>query len=117
MTTMAFPDDENGDVLRRMEASGDDLSRSRNIDFTVVFPNETAAERFARHFRELGYAASIDFSQTVENLPWDVVVVKHMIPSHEGIGRFENMLEDVAVPLDGRNDGWGCLSEGPVQET
>jgi hypothetical protein len=109
---MAFPDDENGDVLRRMEATGDDLARSRNIDFTVAFPNETAAERFATHFRGLGYAASAEFTQTVESLPWDVVVVNHMVPSHDGIGRFERMLEDVATPLGGRNDGWGCLSDG-----
>jgi len=94
-----FPDDENGDLLGRMEASGDDLTRSRNVDFTVVFPNETAAERFARHFRGLGYAASAEFTQTDEDLPWDVVVVNHMVPSHDGIGNFERVLEDAAVPL------------------
>lgn len=33
----AFPNDANGDVLRRMEAQGDDLSRPRNVDFTVIF--------------------------------------------------------------------------------
>jgi hypothetical protein len=43
--------------------------------------------------------------------PWDVVVVKHMVPSHEEIGSFEGMLESVANPLGGRNDGWGCLSD------
>ena len=114
---MAFPDDENGDVLRRMEATGDDLTRSRNVDFTVVFPNETTAERFAAHFRELGYAASIEFTQTAEGHPWDVVVVKHMAPSLEEIGTFEAMLRGVATPLGGRNDGWGCFSEGPMRET
>lgn len=114
---MAFPDDENGDVLRRMEATGDDLTRSRNVDFTVVLPSETAAERFATHFRELGYAASIEFTQTAESLPWDVVVVKNMVPSHDGIGSFENVLQNVATPLGGRNDGWGCLSEGPTHES
>lgn len=112
---MTFPDDENGDVLRRMEAHGDDLTRSRNIDFTVVFPNEAAAERFATHFRGLGYAASIEFTQTAGDLPWDVVVVNHMVTSHDGIGSFEVMLEDVATPHGGRNDGWGCLSEGPPE--
>ncbi|MGC2615598.1 MAG: ribonuclease E inhibitor RraB [Terracidiphilus sp.] len=43
---MEFPDDENGDVLRRMAANGNDLSLPRNIDFTVVFPNESTAQRF-----------------------------------------------------------------------
>ena len=34
---MIYPSDANGDVLRRLEAQGNDLSKPRNIDFTVVF--------------------------------------------------------------------------------
>ena len=113
---MEFPSDENGDVLRRMEAAGDDLSQSRNIDFTIVFPDESAAKEFAGRIRDLGFVASVELTQTAVDLPWDVVVVKNMTPSHEGIEDFENLLESVAVPLGGRNDGWGCMSEGPVQE-
>lgn len=43
-----FPDDENGDVLRRMERNGDDLNISRNIDFSVVFPSEAEGDEFAK---------------------------------------------------------------------
>jgi hypothetical protein len=50
VTTMvepeSFPEDENGDVLRRMQANGDDLSKARDIDFSVVFHDEAAAKRF-----------------------------------------------------------------------
>ena len=106
-----YPDDENGDVLRRFEAQGDDLARPRNIDFTVVFPEEIVAERFAEHFRKQGYVASVEFAETVTELPWDVVVVKHMTPSHQEIGDFEAALQEVASTLGGRNDGWGCFSE------
>lgn len=108
---MIYPNDDNGDVLRRMEAEGDNLSLPRNIDFTVVFPDESAAERFAGHFREQGYAASVEFAETVKELPWDVIVVKYMEPSHQGIGDFETALQEVADTLGGRNDGWGCFSE------
>jgi hypothetical protein len=73
-----FPSDENGDALRRMHEAGDDLTRSRDIDFTVVFPTENVAEEFARHFRKLGYAASVEFAETVKELPWDVVVVSRL---------------------------------------
>lgn len=108
---MNFPDDDNGEVLRRLEANGDDLSRPRNIDFTVVFPNEVEAREFAEHFRKQGFSASVEFSQTVEGLPWDVIVTKHMPADYEEIGAFENSLQQVADPLGGRNDGWGCFSE------
>jgi hypothetical protein len=105
-----YPDDDNGDVLRRLQATGDDLTVPRNIDFIVAFPDEDAAERFAMHFREQGYKVSVEFAETVKELPWDVVVVKHMQPSHQEIGDFENALQRVAETLGGRNDGWGCFS-------
>ena len=111
--TMKYPDDANGDVLRRMEAHGDDLTCPRNIEFTVVFPNENAAKRFADHFSTLGYAASAELTETVENFPWDVVVIKHMVPSHAEIGAFEDSLQRVADTFGGHSDGWGCLSSGP----
>lgn len=108
---MIYPDDDNGDALRRMEAEGDNLTRPRNVDFTVVFPEESAAEGFAEHFRGQGYEASVELAETVKEFPWDVVVVKHMIPSHQEIGDFETTLQEVADTLGGHNDGWGCFSE------
>jgi len=110
---MIHPDDDNGDVLRRMETKGDDLSRPRNIDFTVVFPNEDSAERFSEYFRGQGYLVSIEFAKTVKDFPWDVVIVKHMVPSHKEIGDFEDLLQSAAQPLGGYNDGWGSISVEP----
>lgn len=106
----SYPHDDNGDALRRMEAQGEDLSRSRDIDFTVVFPEADAAERFAEHFRNEGYAVSVEFAETVRECPGDVVVVRHMTPTHQSIGDFEEILQGVANTLGGRNDGWGCFA-------
>jgi hypothetical protein len=114
---MEYPDDANGDAIRRMLAAGDNLTCPRDIEFTVVFPNGNVAEQFARHFRTLGYAASIEFAETVEELPWDVIIVKNMEPSHSEIGSFEEALQSVASPLGGRNDGWGCFSEHSSSST
>lgn len=108
---MEFPDDPNGDALRRMEAHGDDLTRPRDIEFTVVFPNQNAAKKFAEHCSMLGYAASIELTEAVADLPWDVVVIKHMVPSHNALGTFEDSLQRAALSLGGRNDGWVCLSQ------
>lgn len=108
---MIYPNDDNGDVLRRMEAQGDDLTRPRNIDFTVVFADESSAQAFSKHFQALGYAVSVDFAETVKAFPWDVVIVKHMTPLHQEIGDFEALLKGVVETLGGRNDGWGCISQ------
>lgn len=96
-----------------MEEAGDDLTRARNVDFTVVFPNEATAEKFANHFRGHGYAVSVEFNEAVEGFPWDVIVVKYMMPTYEEIAAFEDSLHCVAMPLGGHNDGWGSSSERP----
>jgi len=51
----------------------------------------------------------------VEGCPWDVVVVKRMVPSYSEIVSFEGMLEAAADPFGGHNDGWGCLSWPKMQ--
>jgi hypothetical protein len=107
---MIYPDDDNGDVLRRLEANGDDLTRSRDVEFTVVFPDQISGEGFASHFRALGYKTSVELSETVEAFPWDVVVVKHMALSHKEVVEFENLLQRVADPFGGQNDGWGSFA-------
>ncbi|MGC0773360.1 MAG: ribonuclease E inhibitor RraB [Candidatus Acidiferrum sp.] len=107
-----FPNDANGDALRRMEAEGDDLTIPWNIDFNVVFPDGGAAEEFAKHFRALGHEVSVEAATEIDqDFPWDVVVVKHMAPSYGGVSGFESLLQSVADCWGGHNDGWGCFSE------
>ena len=108
---MDFPDDVNGDVLRRLQSQGDDLSQPRDIDFIVVFSEERAAQDFAARVRQSGYKAVVERTDTAEELPWDARVIRNMVPTHEAITGFEKELEEIAFPHGGRNDGWGCLSQ------
>lgn len=110
MSGSQFPQDENGDVLRRMAENGDNQNIPRNIDFQVILPSEEAAENFAGEVRSWDYSATVEFPGCVPELPWEVHVVRHMLPTHEGITLFEQELESAAAPLGGRNDGWGCFS-------
>jgi hypothetical protein len=105
------PGDDNGDALLRLEEQGDDLTIARHIDFSVVFPVESAAEQFAEHFRAEGFVASVYFAEEMKEFPWNVNVVKHVKPSYREIGNFERALQGVADTLGGHNDGWGCFSE------
>jgi regulator of RNase E activity RraB len=100
-----------------MAAQGKDLTRPRDIDFVIVFEHASSAEQFAEHFRELGYAVSVEDTALFEDAEkekdfhWDVTVVKHMAPTHEGITDFEDLLLSVADRWNGHNDGWGFLSK------
>jgi hypothetical protein len=108
---VVHPNDDNGDVLRRLEAQGDDLSLPRDVDFNVVFPDEARATDFAHRFRRDGYRATVRFANVVKTHPWEALIVKNMIPTHTGITDFERELQDVADALGGYNDGWGCIAQ------
>ena len=90
-----FPDDENGDVLRRMQQGGD----------------ESSAEAFANHFSSSGFKVAVEAWDGKREQPWDVTVTRHMLPDHQGITEFEESLEELAAPLAGANDGWGCIRQ------
>jgi hypothetical protein len=109
-----FPDDENGDTLRRMRAQGDDLSVSRLIDFSLLFEDEASARKFCAQI------ASDDFKCACAPLDdefgeaWDVTVSFDMVPTHGAVTEMEAFLAEMAAPLQGENDGWGCFSQaGP----
>jgi hypothetical protein len=104
------PDDENGDVLWRMLLDGDNLSKQREVDFSVVFPSEAAALSFAEHLLRNRQKVSLSPYEGNEELPWQVQVHRVMLPAHEAITEFEELLAADAEPLGGRNDGWGCFA-------
>jgi len=105
---MTFPSDENGDVLRRMQANGDNLEKARDIDFNYVFPEEEDARQFSAAIGRLGYdRVSYEFWQ--EKQMWDVQVIVFMVPGHAEITRIELSLDAIAREFFGRADGWGCF--------
>ncbi len=104
------PDDENGDVLRRMIARGDDLSRPRIVDFAHVFATETAARAFAAQAEAEGLFAVVELTETAPDMPWDVVVEHPLAPSHAAVTTLELRLAEMAERLGGHADGWGCES-------
>ena len=106
-----FPDDENGDVLRRFQRDGDCFEIPRDVNFSVVFPSESAAFAFVAQFERIGLRVTVKRSDLRPERPWDVTVVKSMALSWEAITAFENALEEAADPLGGENDGWGCFTQ------
>jgi hypothetical protein len=105
-----IPDDINGDVLRRMRSAGDSLETARDIDFTVVLPDEPAAIAFCGQLTAQGMRASCAFSEAADYLPWDVTVTKFMVPRHGDITAEESHLASLASVLGGELDGWVTLN-------
>jgi hypothetical protein len=105
-----FPDDENGAMLRQMAAEGDDLSVPREIDFSVIFPAEEAALKFAVLLLKNGQKVSFGEHEDDGELLWLVQAHPYMIPSHENISGYEGLLASEADSLGGQTVGWGCES-------
>jgi hypothetical protein len=103
-----IPNDENGTVLRRMIANGDDLSKPRIIDFCHIFPERRQALAFAEAVDDRQLKVCISFNNIREM--WDVIVEKHMVPKHNDITALEHSLAVQAELLGGEADGWGCFS-------
>lgn len=104
---VAFPDDENGDVLRNMQRDGDDLSQARNIDFEHIFPLKEKALVFAG--RVANHSDTVQKSWYEEARCWNVRVTRHMVPDHSAITGLERALEAIAREEGGDSDGWGCF--------
>ena len=54
-----FPNDAEGDALRRIASHGSDLSKPMHFDFQVAVPDEAAAKNLAQAAQKLGYRAAI----------------------------------------------------------
>jgi len=107
---MTFPNDENGDVLRRMQASGDNLTKPRDVDFAFIFDKEDDARGFCAAAHTLGFDR-IDRRFWAEKKAWDVSVTIFLMPTHAEITATEMKLDTLAREFCGRADGWGCLAQ------
>ena len=54
-----YPDDADGDALRKVAESGADMSRPMVIEFSVDVPDERAARRVAEVVAPVGFYPSI----------------------------------------------------------
>jgi len=108
-----IPNDENGDVLRRMLRDGDDLSKPRMIDFCHIFPERRQALAFAEIVDDRELEVSISYYK--ERDMWQTIVRRQMVPTHADITTFELSLAFKAEFVGGEADGWGCFVQKDKQ--
>lgn len=103
-----FPTDQNGNMLWHMEVEGDNLNRSREIQFSVIFPSQEKALKFGQLL--LANNQKLSFCPYLENPehPWEITTYPEMSPSYDNITRYQMLLETQARRYDGVYDGWYC---------
>src|SRR5262245_33633259 len=102
-----YPNDSDGDALRRVAADGNDMNSPMLIEFPVVVPTETVANQFASCAREHGFDTQI--WEHDDDSDWDVICTVSIVPRYDGIMRIQEDLSRMATPFGGYSDGWGTL--------
>ena len=116
---MHFPDDENGDVLRRMAASGFDFGRVHEIDFYALFAKQADAALVARQLIEADrseHSLAAVSTDAGRNGSTELKVVRTMRATHDGISAFERRLGELCAAHGGELDGWGVMQDAAPDE-
>ena len=111
---MIFPDDENGDVLRRMAVSDFPFSKFHDVDFFALFARNEDAAFVAKQFiadHEAGNPLVAVKTVPHEAGRTELRIVKSMLVTHESVTAFENLLADRCARFDSQLDGWGVMQD------
>jgi hypothetical protein len=107
-----YPDDINGNVLRRMQASNFDFTKPHDVEFFAVFRTEEAAASVAKEYvadRKAGDRIVNIETRPAESGGMELELVKHMIVTHEAVTEFEQRLAERVARHDGYLDCWGVF--------
>lgn len=101
-----FPDDADGDALRRT-AELADMSKPMAIDFMVAVPDRAAGERVVRLASQRGYAATVE--QDEESGEWTCYCTRRMLATYENVVGAQRELDELSAGAGGHSDGWGTF--------
>jgi regulator of RNase E activity RraB len=105
--TIGYPNSSDGDALRRLVATGNDMSNPMEIDFQIAAPDEATAKRVADEATKLGYRISIYESRP--RCPWTCNCTRTMLAEYDAIIVVQAELDAIARSLGGYADGWGTF--------
>src|SRR5262249_33233075 len=100
-----YPNDADGDALRRLASTGAEMSRPMEIDFIVTVPDRETGEAFAEIAARSGYRTELVHDE--EDDAWDCYCSRTMLPTYEGIVAAQRDLDKLSRPFGGYSDGWG----------
>ena len=103
-----FPQDDIGDMLWQLLASGVDLSQEMEVEFSVIFPSDELALKFGQLLLENNQKLSFCPYDGDEQNPWEITAYPFIQLSYENISAYKTLLTDSSAPLQGKFDGWFC---------
>ena len=102
-----YPNDADGDALRRVADDGADMSRPMVIDFSVDAPDQGTAIRVSDLVAPLGFDPSVSFDEDTGS--WSVYCGKSMLATYDAVVSVQAQLNELLAPLGANCDGWGTF--------
>jgi|ERR1022692_4020220 hypothetical protein len=107
-----YPDDDDGDALRRVAEHGADMSQPMKIEFSIDVPDLARAHSLAERI------AARDFNPAIfvddESGSVSIYCARTMLATHEGVIAAQSELNELCVPFGAECDGW--MTAGNRQE-
>jgi len=104
-----FPHDSIGDALWQRQQAGENLTTPREIEFSVLFPNQELALQFGQLLLENNQKLSFTPFQENEEFPWEITAYPEMPLDYDSIASYQALLESSSIPMQGKFDGFYCL--------
>jgi hypothetical protein len=103
-----YPDDADGDALRRVASTGANMSLPMDIDFFVAVPGREAGEAVAQLASRAGFSTELVYDE--EDDAWECVCTKRILPTYGDVVGAQRELDEMSRPFGGHSDGWGTLA-------
>jgi hypothetical protein len=99
-----YPDDDDGDALKEVEAHGADMSKSMCIEFSIDVPDLEKARSLSKRIAANGYEPSIFIDD--EGGSVSIYCARTMLATHDGVVSAQAELNVLCLPFDAVCDGW-----------
>ena len=105
-----YPNDDDGNAIRRVAADGSDMDLPMEIDFMIDAPDAGAGAAIAGVIGGLGYRTRVVFDEGEADAPSSTVYcTKEMVLTYVAVVASQDELDRLSRPLGGRSDGWGTF--------
>ncbi len=103
-----FPDDADGDVLRRLDESGFDFSKPTTIDFNIDFVSWPPHPDAISKLKE--FSGAVEIYEPDEEYSGYVLFNIHQILSYELVIETQENVTSLMAEYGGVCESWGVLS-------
>lgn len=109
---MQFPDDADGDAMRKVFDHGSDPDRAMDVDFMIACTSVETGKVIADLAVAKGYAVNVSTDE--EDGAVTCYCTKSMLLDYEALKACQAELDQLARPHEGYIDGWGTFGNVSV---